>query len=145
MNMGKRIELAKLNAERTFREKGDQASDPTMMTPEKLGELLDRIEAYEGKTLDMAKAQRFRQLVERAFWLYSNSTSVPAYEAEKISASHPHAIVWIEIKRLTALKGDAAKAFAAMSELADDIFFSGIKDDVIRITFSVLSVWKEPF
>ena len=46
-------------------------------------------------------------------------------------------IVVVDIRRLASLRGEELRVFAAMNAIADAVYFSGLKDDVIRISFVV--------
>lgn len=150
MDMGKRIELAKIKAEKEYetkkRDGGTKTPRPAWgMSPDEISELIHRLDHYEGKTLDMKKAQQMMRLCELAKWLLDNSMDVTAIDVERIHPSHPNALVWIELKRLSSLDDEELDAFKEMTSLADHIFFSGIADNVIRVSFAIHRVWDEPF
>ncbi|MDO4841656.1 MAG: hypothetical protein Q3982_03150 [Phoenicibacter congonensis] len=150
MDMGKRIELAKIKAEKEYEAKkktgGTKIPRPAWsMSPDEISELIDRLDHYDGKTLNMKKAQQMMRLGELAKWLLDNSMDITTIDIERIHPSHPNALVWIELKRLSSLDDEELEVFKEMTSLADHIFFSGIADDVIRVSFAIQRVWDEPF
>ena len=150
MDMGKGIELAKVKVEKEYETKknagGTKIPRPAWgMSPDEISKLIDRLEHYEGKTLNMKKAQKMVRLSELAKWLLDNSMDVVAIDVERIHPSHLYVMAWVELKRLTSLDGAELEAFKEMTNLADHIFFSGTADDVIRASFAIQRVWNEPF
>lgn len=93
MDMGKGIELAKVKVEKEYETKknagGTKIPRPAWgMSPDEISKLIDRLEHYEGKALNMKKAQKMVRLSELAKWLLDNSMDVVAIDVERIHPSH---------------------------------------------------------
>lgn len=116
MDMGKGIELAKVKVEKEYETKknagGRKIPRPAWgMSPDEISKLIDRLEHYEGKTLNMKKAQKMVRLSELAKWLLDNSMDVVAIDVERIHPSHLNVMAWVELKRLTSLDGAELEVF----------------------------------
>ena len=49
-------------------------------------------------------------------------------------------IVVVDIRRLASLRGEELRVFTMMNAISDTVYFSSLKDNVIRISFSVNDV-----
>ena len=90
----------------------------------------------------MDKIRCYGRIVEAARWIESHSIEVVKVEVERLSAERPNAVVAVDIRRLASFKGEEKERLAAMMRDADTVFMSGIKDDVIRLTFGVEQIWR---
>jgi hypothetical protein len=147
-NMKERIEQAKRQAEEDFQNKVERSrlSDVDVrdfFTDEELDAILSNGDFFNGKVANLTKAQRHSKLAQAAAWLNDNCMEVVSVEAERLSKSHPNGIVSVDVRRLGSLRGRGLKVFTAMNALADSVFFSGLKDQTIRFTFSIDGVWQE--
>ena len=147
INMREIIERAKREAEQEYQEKKTislryDADARKIFTVEDLGRMLNEDEEFRGHTADMEKIRCYGRIVEAARWLESHSIEVVKVEVERISADRPNAVVAVDIRRLASFKGEEKGRFAAMMRDADTVFMSGIKDDVIRLTFCVEQIWR---
>lgn len=148
MTFGERVEQAKKKAEQAYNEKLERSKASEVdvrdfLTPEELDRILSSGEFFNGQVVDLTKMQRYEKLKKAAYWMNDHCMEVVSADAEKPSSSHPHVIVVLEFRRLSTLRERDLKIFAAMTALADTMFLSGIKDDVIRISFGLMNVWKE--
>ena len=147
-NMKTIIEAAKEKAEREFNEKMELASRSDIdirevFTAEEFDELCRRNENFKGTKADFSKVQMHKKLAMAAKWLYEHSIEVVWYDVEPISKAQPNAIVVLEVHRLSSLRKQELQVFSAMAAMADQMFISGMKEDVIRFSFGVERVWDE--
>ena len=147
INMREIIERAKREAEQEYQEKKTislryDADARKIITVEDLERMLNEDEEFRGYTADMEKIRCYGRIVEAARWLESHSIEVVKVEVERISAERSNTVVAIDIRRLASFKGEEKERLAAMMRDADTVFMSGIKDDVIRLTFGVERIWR---
>ena len=148
MTMKERIEAAKAKAEAEYTAKleASRASDIDVrdfFTPEELDSILSGNGFFNGRVADLSKVQRHEKLSLAARWMQAHSMEVTALDIEPVSRSRPNAIITLDIRRLASLRGEELQVFTFMSALADNLYISGIKDGVIRFTFTVEAVWSE--
>lgn len=148
MDMKERIEAAKAKAEAEYTAKleASRASDIDVrdfFTAEELDSILSGNGFFNGKIADLSKVQRHEKLSLAAKWMQAHSMEVTALDIEPVSRSRPNAIITLDIRRLASLRGKELQVFTMMAALADSLYISGIKDGVIRFTFTVEAVWSE--
>ena len=98
---------------------------------------------FKGRIADFTTIQRHKKITDAAQWLKENSTDVIRFEAEKPSSKQPNAMIYMDIKRLSSLKGEELRLFTEMCALADNVYINGMGDDgLIRISFGVRDVFK---
>ena len=107
---------------------------------------LDRIlsdnEFFNGRVADLPKMQRYEKLKLAAQWMNDHSMEVVCVDIDKPSQSRPNVVVSMELRRLSSLRGRELKIFSAMNVLADTVFLSGLKDEAIRFSFGIESLWQ---
>lgn len=147
MNMKERIEAAKAKAEAEYEAKleASRACDVDVrdfFTDEELDAILSGNDFFKGRIADLTRVQRHEKLSLAARWMQAHSMEVVALDIEPVSQSRPNAILTMDIRRLASLRGEELRVFTMMSALADSMYISGIKDDVIRFSFCVEKVWQ---
>lgn len=146
IDMAKRIAEAKRKAEEEYEQKKEKslafdADVRKMFTAEDIERMLKENEEFRGKTADMSKIQRYGAVLEEARWLEAHSIEVVSIDAERINPCRANAVVTIDLRRLGSLRGEELERFSKMLSYADTVFFSGIKDEVIRITLGMERIW----
>lgn len=134
-----RIKYAKQKAELEYTAKLEQSckSDVDVrdfFDDEELERILQSNEYFTSKITDYSKTERYNKLRMAAQWMMSYSLEVSATSTMNEGRN---GIVVVDIRRLASLRGEELRVYAAMNVLADTIYFSGLKDDVIRISFVV--------
>ena len=147
MTFGDRVEQAKKKAEQEYNEKQKRSKSSKIdvrdiITSEELDRILSSGEFFNGQIVDLTKAQRYEKLKTAAYWMHAHSMEVVSVSAEKPTSSSPNVVVTLELRRLSSLRGRELKIFTVMTALADTMFLSSIKDDVIRISFGMEDVWN---
>lgn len=148
MTFGDRVEQAKKKTEQEYNEKQERSKSSKIdvrdiITSEELDRILSSGEFFNGQIVDLTKAQRYEKLKTAAYWMHAHSMEVVSVSAEKPTSSSPNVVVTLELRRLSSLRGRELKIFTVMTALADTMFLSSIKDDVIRISFGMEDVWNE--
>ncbi len=142
MSMGDRIRKAAMAAEARYQEHQARQSEPEadekeIPFDEEIGRILFDNDFFHGNTVDITKAERIEKLKIAAQWLDKNCWEIASTEIHESPDSSASISVVIEIRRLSSMKGKDKQVFAAMQILSDEIFMSGIKDEVICFTFSI--------
>lgn len=142
-----RIADAAAQAEQRYQDKvsRSRASDVDVrdfFDDEELERILQSNDFFTGKIADFSQLQKFNKLKMAAAWLDAHCLEVVRTDIEEPSKSRPNTIVAVDIRRLASLHGKEKQVFAAMQVLADTVYVSGLKDDVIRFTFGILGVWR---
>ena len=86
--------------------------------------------------------QRYEKLKLATQWMNDHSMEVVCVDIDKPSQSRPNVVVSMELRRLSSLRGRELKIFSAMNALADTVFLSGLKDEAIRFSFGIESLWQ---
>jgi hypothetical protein len=146
--MDKLIEQAIEKAQEEFRDESDSSFSSEVdlddfFTYEELNQILSDNDFFNGHVADLDKAQRHKKISQAAAWLNDYCMDVVSVETESTSKFQPNAIITVDIHRLSYLRDRDLKVFTDMCALADAVFFSALKDEVIRITFSVKDIWRE--
>lgn len=137
--MKHKIEQARIKAEERYQEKLRQsrASDVDVrdfFDDEELERILQSNDFFTGKIPNYEKMERYNKLCMAAQWMMSHSLEVAATSTMNEGRN---GVVVVDIRRLASLRGEELRVFAAMNAIADAVYFSGLKDDVIRISFVV--------
>lgn len=114
-----------------------------LLTDGDIVKILTNIDSFQGSIADFSKVQRFKKIAQSAQWLDANSLEVVGCIIGQISSNQPNAIVSLDIRRLSNFRAAQLSALTAMFALADNVFFSGIKDSVIRISYGIEGVYSE--
>lgn len=142
-----RIADAAAQAEQRYQDKvsRSRASDVDVrdfFDDEELERILQSNDFFTGKIADFSQLQKFNKLKMAAAWLDAHCLEVVKTEVVEPSKSRPNTTITVEVRRLASLRGKEKQVFASMQVLADTVFMSGLKDDVIRFTFGIEGVWK---
>jgi len=146
-NMGQRIHQAAQDAEQRYQEKLQRSRESDVdvrdfFDDEELDQILQGNEFFTGKIADFTKMQRYNKMKMAAKWLDAHCWEIAKTEIDTPSKTRPNVTISIEVRRLSSLKGQEKQVFAAMQILADSVFMSGLKDEVIRFTFGIEGVWN---
>lgn len=142
-----RIENIAAQAEQRYQDKVSRSRESDVdvrdfFSDEELERILQSNDFFTGKIADFSQLQKFNKLKMAAAWLDAHCLEVVRTDIEEPSKSRPNTIVAVDIRRLASLRGKEKQVFASMQVLADTVFMSGLKDDVIRFTFGIEGVWK---
>lgn len=137
--MKHKIEQARIKAEEQYQEKLRQSRESDVdvrdfFDDEELERILQSNDFFTGKIADYEKMERYNKLRMAAQWMVSHSLEVAATSS---TDEGKNGIVVIDIRRLASLRGEELQVFTMMNALADIVYLSGLKDDVIRISFIV--------
>ena len=151
--IGRRIEAAKIKAEEKWKMKQDKA-DAWDREPDESFDLsefdaiLQSNEFFSGKLLNFPKVEKYQKLVSLSRWMDAKCQYVRGFSCDAPAKSQKNATVRIDLAIMNILEGEAAKVYAAMAAMADDITISGIVNDrkdgerCIRVSFCVQNVWE---
>ena len=142
-----RIADAAAQAEQRYQDKVSRSRESDVdvrdfFDDEELERILQSNDFFTGKIADFSQLQKFNKLKMAAAWLDAHCLEVVRTDIEEPSKSRPNTIVSVDIRRLASLHGKEKQVFAAMQVLADTVYVSGLKDDVIHFTFGILGVWR---
>ena len=145
--MKHKIEQARIKAEERYQEKLRQSRASAVdvrdfFDDEELERILQSNDFFTGKIADFSQLQKFNKLKMAAAWLDAHCLEVVKTEVVEPSKSRPNTTITVEVRRLASLHGKEKQVFASMQVLADTVFMSGLKDDVIRFTFGIEGVWR---
>lgn len=137
--MKHKIEQARIKAEEQYQEKLRQSRESDVdvrdfFSGEELERILQSNDFFTGKIADYEQMERYSKLRMAAQWMMSHSLEVAATSTMNEGRN---GIVVVDIRRLASLRGEELRVFTFMNALADTVYLSGLKDDVIRITFVV--------
>lgn len=137
--MKDKIEKARAEAEAQYQDKLKRSRESDVDVRDffddaELERILQGNEFFTGKIADYEKVERFNKLRMAAQWMMSHSLEVAATSTMNEGRN---GIVVVDIRRLASLHGEELRVFTFMNALADTVYLSGLKDDVIRITFAV--------
>lgn len=147
VTFGERIEQAKKKAEEEYQEKLERSKQSDVdvrdfFDDEELDRILSDNEFFNGRVADLPKMQRYEKLKLAAQWMNDHSMEVVCVDIDKPSQPRPNVVVSMELRRLSSLRGRELKIFSAMNVLADTVFLSGLKDEAIRFSFGIESLWQ---
>lgn len=125
---------------RRSRESGVDVRD--FFDDEELERILQSNEFFTGKIADFSQLQKFNKLKMAASWLDAHCMEVTKVDITEPSKTRPNTTIAVEIRRLASLHGKEKQVFASMQILADTVYVSGLKDEVVRFTFGIEGVWK---
>lgn len=137
--MKHKIEQARIKAEEQYQEKLRRSRESDVdvrdfFDDEELERILQSNNFFTGKIADYEKTERYNKLRMAAQWMMSHSMEVAATSS---TDEGKNGIVVIDIRRLASLRGEELRVFSLMNALADTVYLSGLKDDVIRLSFVV--------
>ena len=137
--MKDKIEKARAEAEAQYQDKLKRSRESDVdvrdfFDDEELERILQSNEFFTGKIADYEKMERYNKLRMAAQWMMSHSLEVAATSTMDEGRN---GIVVVDIRRLASLRGEELRVFTLMNALADTVYLSGLKDDVIRISFVV--------
>lgn len=142
-----RIDNIAAQAEQRYQDKvsRSRASDVDVrdfFDDEELERILQSNDFFTGKVADFSQLQKFNKLRMAASWLDAHCLEVVKTEVVEPSKSCPNTTITVEVRRLASLHGEEKQVFASMQILADTVFVSGLKDEVVRFTFGIEGVWR---
>ena len=108
----------------------------------KILERAEQNEFFRGRFIDLSKAQKYDKMKKLAKWLDCHCPDVVGIVIGGISSTRHHALVSIDVRRLSCIQGRPLQAFCVLHSLSDAVFLSGINGDIIRFSFSVEYVYK---
>ena len=141
------VDLNKELTEEEYQEKLERSKQSDVdvrdfFDDEELDRILSDNEFFNGRVADLSKMQRYEKLKLAAQWMNDHSMEVVCVDIDKPSQSRPNVVVSMELRRLSSLRGRELKIFSAMNALADTVFLSGLKDEAIRFSFGIESLWQ---
>ena len=141
------VDLNKELTEEEYQEKLERSKQSDVdvrdfFDDEELDRILSDNEFFNGRVADLPKMQRYEKLKLAAQWMNDHSMEVVCVDIDKPSQSRPNVVVSMELRRLSSLRGRELKIFSAMNVLADTVFLSGLKDEAIRFSFGIESLWQ---
>ena len=141
------VDLNKELTEEEYQEKLERSKQSDVdardfFDDEELDRILSDNEFFNGRVADLSKMQRYEKLKLAARWMNDHSMEVVCVDIDKPSQSRPNVVVSMELRRLSSLRGRELKIFSAMNALADTVFLSGLKDEAIRFSFGIESLWQ---
>ena len=150
--IGMRIEAAKKRAEENRVLKQDKseawnAESGDSFSLEEFDAMLLSNEFFNGKTVNFTRVEQFNKLHSLGKWMDAKCGYVRGISVDHPSRSRKNATVRIDLAIMNLLDGEAARVYAAMAALADDITISGIVQDrkdgdrCIRVSFCIYDVW----
>lgn len=137
--MKNKIEQARIKAEEQYQDKLRRSRESDVdvrdfFDDEELERILQSNEFFTGKIADLEKTERYNKLRMASQWMMSHSLEVAATSTMNEGRN---GIVVVDIRRLASLRGEELRVFTMMNAISDTVYFSGLKDDVIRISFAV--------
>lgn len=111
-------------------------------TPEKIAAMIDYNENFVGHTADLSKIQLYQQIKARLTELMEQCPDVCKVEGYSPNIREQCAIIWVDLKALSALNDKASILLSEAMRIADNVFIAGGKSGV-RITFGVSKVWRD--
>ena len=149
-NMEKIIGEAKVKAEAEFQAKADKLRTgkfgfEDLFSDDDIVTILERAEQnkfFKGRCVDISRVQKYDKIKKLAQWLDCHCPDILGIVIGGITSRQPHAVVSIDVRRLSALRGRPLQAFCMLFSLSDNVFLSGINGDMIRFSFSVEYVYK---
>lgn len=140
--MKNKIERARIKAEEQYQDRLRQSRESNVdfrdfFDDEELDQILQGNEFFTGKIADYGNMERYNKLRMAAQWMMSHSLEVTATSTMNEGRN---GIVVVDIRRLASLRGEELRVFTMMNAISDTVYFSGLKDNVIRISFSVNDV-----
>ena len=141
------IATAKEAAERDLQKKKELSGQckvevNDVMRPEELDHILSD-NFFGGKVGNLSALQRYEKMKLAASWLDCHCFECVGIDIQPPSRSRTRVTISIEIRRLSYLKDKPLRVFTALNILADSVFISGVKDDVVRYEFGVEGVSKQ--
>jgi len=151
MKMEERIEEARKEAEAHIRAKDEKRKElakdmslqeyvKSVLEDEDLQEMSRLSEMFEGKFIDISKAQKYEKVNQLAQWLYANCSFVHDYCLNEIRSDERNAGVRIDLSKIALFQEKDLQIFAHMCLLADDIVISGLRKDTMSISFGIENV-----
>lgn len=137
-----RIANAAAQAEQRYQEKLQRSRESDVdvrdfFDEEELERILQGSDFLTGKITDYGKMERYNKLRMAAQWMMSHSLEIAATSTMNEGRN---GIVVVDIRRLASLRGKELRVFSAMNLLADSVYISGLKENVIRFSFTVNDV-----
>lgn len=142
-----RIDNIAAQAEQRYQDKVSRSRESDVdvrdfFDDEELERILQSNDFFTGRIADFSQLQKFNKLKMAAAWLDAHCMEVAKTEVVEPSKSRPNTTITVEVRRLASLHGKEKQVFTSMQILADTVFMSGLKDEVIRFTFGIEGVWK---
>ena len=142
-----RIDNIAAQAEQRYQDKVNRSRESDVdvrdfFSDEELEQILQSNDFFTGKIADFSQLQKFNKLKMAASWLDAHCMEVVNTDIVEPSKTRPNTTITVEVRRLASLHGKEKQVFASMQILADTVFMSGLKDEVIRFTFGIEGVWK---
>ena len=152
--IGARIEAAARRAEENYQRKLDKSEawdkEPDgHFSLEEFDAILASNEFFSGKAQSFSKTEQFRRLYALGRWMDAKCRYVCGISADPPSKSSRNATVRLDLALMNLLEGEAAKVYAAMAAIADDITISGMVSDredgnrCVRVSFCLHDVWED--
>ena len=142
-----RIDNIAAQAEQRYQDKVSRSRESDVdvrdfFDDEELERILQSNDFFTGRIADFSQLQKFNKLKMAAAWLDAHCMEVAKTEVVEPSKSRPNTTITVEVRRLASLHGKEKQVFTSMQILADTVFMSGLKDEVVRFTFGIEGVWK---
>lgn len=109
-------------------------------TPEEIADMNDCNENFTGHIADLSKIQLYQEIKARLTELLVQCPDICRVEGYLPNVREQCAIIWVDLKAMSALDKEASMLLSDAIRIADSIFITGGTSG-IRITFSVRKVW----
>jgi len=152
--MEARIEKARKEAEARFWAKDEKRKElaqdislqeyvKSVLEDEDIQEMSRLNEMFEGKFIDISKAQKYEKMKQSAQWLDANCSYIDGYLLDEIRPDERNSGVRVDLSKIALFQEKDLRIFVNMCLLADFIVVSGFKENTVIISFDILDVYSD--
>jgi hypothetical protein len=112
------------------------------LTPEEVGQLVDRNESFSGTTASFPKVQRYNDIKATLTQLLQRNRCTTALSESAPARNHRCAQLYLDLSRISILKRRDIALLVKALEKSDELVVAVCESHTPRMTFSLNGVWE---